>query len=60
MKWTKKFAVAALAAAMALTVAGCGGGDKKADQKVTLKMATALPSSHPLVKAMDVLKNKAN
>lgn len=60
MKWTKKFAVAALAAAMALTVAGCGGGDKKADQKVTLKMATALPSSHPLVKAMDVLKTKAN
>ena len=60
MKWTKKFAVAALAAAMALTVVGCGGGDKKADQKVTLKMATALPSSHPLVKAMDVLKNKAN
>ncbi|MBQ5600648.1 MAG: DctP family TRAP transporter solute-binding subunit [Phascolarctobacterium sp.] len=45
---------------MALTVAGCGGGDKKADQKVTLKMTTALPSSHPLVKAMDVLKNKAN
>ena len=60
MKWTKKFAVAALAAAMALTVAGCGGGDKKVDQKVTLKMATALPSSHPLVKAMDVLKDKAN
>lgn len=60
MKWTKKFAVAALAAAMALTVAGCGGGDKKADQKVTLKMATALPSSHPLVKAMDTLKTKAN
>lgn len=60
MKWTKKFAVAALAAAMALAVAGCGGGDKKADQKVTLKMATALPSSHPLVKAMDTLKAKAN
>ncbi len=60
MKWTKKFAVAALAAAMALTVAGCGGGDKKTDQKVTLKMATALPSSHPLVKAMDTLKAKAN
>ena len=60
MKWTKKFAVAALAAAMAFTVAGCGGGDKKADQKVTLKMATALPSSHPLVKAMDTLKAKAN
>ena len=60
MKWAKKFAVAALAAAMALTVAGCGGGDKKADQKVTLKMATALPSSHPLVKAMDTLKAKAN
>ncbi|MBQ3540993.1 MAG: TRAP transporter substrate-binding protein DctP [Phascolarctobacterium sp.] len=60
MKWTRKFAVAALAAAMALTVAGCGGGDKKADQKVTLKMATALPSSHPLVKAMDTLKTKAN
>ncbi|MBR4958250.1 MAG: DctP family TRAP transporter solute-binding subunit [Phascolarctobacterium sp.] len=45
---------------MALTVAGCGGGDKKAEEKVTLKMATALPSSHPLVKAMDVLKDKAN
>ena len=60
MRWTKKFAVAALAAAMALTVAGCGGGDKKAEEKVTLKMATALPSSHPLVKAMDVLKDKAN
>lgn len=60
MKWTKKFAVAALAAAMALTVAGCGGGDKKADQKVTLKMATALPSSHPLVKAMDTLKAKTS
>ena len=60
MKWTRKFAVAALAAAMALTVAGSGGGDKKADQKVTLKMATALPSSHPLVKAMDTLKAKAN
>ena len=60
MKWTKKFAVAALAAAMALTVAGCGGGDKKAEEKVTLKMATALPSSHPLVKAMDVLKDIAN
>ena len=60
MKWTKKFAVAALAAAMALTVAGCGGGDKKTEEKVTLKMATALPSSHPLVKAMDVLKDKAN
>lgn len=60
MKWTKKFAVAALAAAMALTIAGCGGGDKKAEEKVTLKMATALPSSHPLVKAMDALKTKAN
>lgn len=60
MKWTKKFAVAALAAAMALTVAGCGGGDKKAEEKVTLKMATALPSSHPLVKAMDALKTKAS
>ena len=60
MKWTKKFAVAALAEAMALTVAGCGGREKKADQKVTLKMATALPSSHPLVKAMDTLKAKAN
>ena len=60
MKWTKKFAVAALAAAMALTVAGCGGGDKKAEEKVTLKMETAIPYSHPLVKAMDVLKDKAN
>lgn len=61
MNWTKKFMAAAMAAVMAFAVAGCGGsGDKKAAEggKVTLKMATALPASHPLVKAMDVLKTK--
>lgn len=60
MNWTKKFMAAAMAAVM-FAVAGCGGsGDKKAAEggKVTLKMATALPASHPLVKAMDVLKTK--
>ena len=52
MKWMKKFTAAALIAAMAL-VGGCGGGgDKKAADggTVELKMATALPASHPLVK----------
>lgn len=61
MNWTKKFMAAAMVAVMALAAAGCGGsGDKKAAEggKVTLKMATALPASHPLVKAMDVLKTK--
>lgn len=61
MKWMKKFTAAALIAAMAL-VGGCGGGgDKKAADggTVELKMATALPASHPLVKAMDSLKEKA-
>lgn len=63
MKLSKKFTAAAMAAAMIL-VAGCGGsGDKKAApakaEKVTLKMAAALPASHPLVKAMDQLKAKA-
>ncbi len=61
MKMWKKFTAAALVAALTL-VAGCGGsGDDKAAGgagKVTLKMATALPSSHPLVKAMDNFKNK--
>lgn len=60
MKWTKKFAAAALIAAFTL-VAGCGGsGDsgKAAGGKVELKMATALPTSHPLVKAMENLKQK--
>lgn len=61
MKMWKKFTAAVLAAAM-MAVAGCGGsGDDKAAGgagKVTLKMATALPSSHPLVKAMDNFKNK--
>ncbi len=61
MNWTKKITAAALIAAMAL-VAGCGGSGEKKDapqQKVALKMATALPSSHPLVKAMDTFKAKA-
>ncbi len=63
MKISKKFTAAAMAAAMML-MAGCGGGsdDKKAaapsGEKVTLKMATALPQSHPLVKAMETLKQK--
>lgn len=61
MKWMKKMTAAALIAAMAL-VGGCGGSDNKkaADGgTVELKMATALPASHPLVKAMDSLKEKA-
>ncbi len=62
MKISKKFTAVALVAAMAL-IAGCGGsGEKKAApaaQKVTLKMAAALPQSHPLVKAMQSLKEKA-
>ena len=61
MQWMKKITAAALIAAMAL-VGGCGGsGDKKAADggAVELKMATALPSSHPLVKAMENLKEKA-
>lgn len=60
MKMSKKFTAVALIAAMAL-IAGCGGGAKKdapAGGKVTLKMATALPQSHPLVKAMESLKAK--
>ncbi|MDY4921109.1 MAG: DctP family TRAP transporter solute-binding subunit [Phascolarctobacterium sp.] len=61
MKISKKFTAVALVAAMAL-IAGCGGGAEKkapaADQKVTLKMAAHLPQSHPLVKAMDSLKDK--
>lgn len=53
---------AAMLAAMALT-AGCGGsGEKQAAAptggKVSLKLAAALPSSHPLVKAMEELKTK--
>lgn len=62
MKISKKFTAVALIAAMAL-IAGCGGSDKKAapaaNQKVTLKLAAALPQSHPLVKAMQNLKEKA-
>lgn len=59
MKMSKKFTAVALIAAMAL-IAGCGGDTKKeaAGGKVTLKMATALPQSHPLVKAMESLKAK--
>lgn len=66
MKLSKKFAAAAMVAAMVL-IAGCGGSEKKADapkkaaagQKVTLKMATQLPAKHWLVKNMDKLKKKA-
>ena len=63
MKISKKFTAVALIAAMAL-IAGCGGGEKKADapkgadKKVTLKLAAQLPASHWLVKNMDSLKNK--
>ncbi len=60
MKMFKKLTAAALIAALAL-VAGCGGsgGEKSAEgSKVTLKMATALPSSHPLVKGMESFKAK--
>lgn len=61
MKLSKKFTAAALVAAMALA-AGCGG-EKKAEpakeQKVTLKLAAALPASHPLVKGVESLKEKA-
>lgn len=60
MKMWKKLTAAVMAAAM-MAVAGCGGsgGEKSAEGgKVTLKMAAALPSSHPLVKAMDNFKAK--
>lgn len=60
MKMWKKLTAAALIAALGL-VAGCGGsgGEKSSDGgKVTLKMATALPSSHPLVKGMESFKAK--
>ncbi len=60
MKMWRKFTAAALVAAMAL-VAGCGGGtEEKAagGGKVNLKMAAALPGSHPLVKAMESFKAK--
>lgn len=60
MKMFKKLTAAALIAALTL-VAGCGGsgGEKSAEgSKVTLKMATALPSSHPLVKGMENFKAK--
>lgn len=59
MMFSKKMTAAAMAALMLLVV-GCGGDNKKADgnEKITLKMATALPQSHPLVKAMYSLKDK--
>ena len=63
MKISKKFTAVALIAAMAL-IAGCGGGEKKADapkgadKKITLKLAAQLPASHWLVKNMDNLKTK--
>ena len=57
--WKKAMLGAALLTA-AFTLAGCGGsGDKPAaGGKVQLKMATALPASHPLVKEMESLKQK--
>lgn len=60
MKFSKIMTAAAMTALMLLVV-GCGGDNKKAggNEKVTLKMATALPQSHPLVKAMYSLKDKA-
>ncbi len=51
-------------AVMMLALGGCGGKKEAAsaaggaDKKVTLKMATQLPASHPLVKAMDTFKKK--
>ncbi len=62
-KMSKKVAAVAMIAAMAL-IAGCGGGGEKkaaapSGQKVQLKMAAALPQTHPLVKAMESLKAKA-
>lgn len=66
MKMMKKMTAAALAAAVVLAMAGCGGSGDKApaksaggDQAVTLKLAAALPTSHPLVQAMEQLKTKA-
>lgn len=64
MKMMKKMTAAALAAAVVLAMAGCGGDKEPAkasgsDQAVTLKLATALPTSHPLVQAMEQLKTKA-
>lgn len=62
MKMMKKMAMAALAAAVLAAVSGCGGGDKApagaSGQAVNLKLATALPTSHPLVQAMEQLKTK--
>ncbi len=62
MKMMKKMAMAALAAAVLTAVSGCGGGDKApagaSGQAVNLKLATALPTSHPLVQAMEQLKTK--
>lgn len=65
MKKMKMMAAAMMAAAMVTAMAGCGGsGDKAkpasggADQKVELKLAAALPTSHPLVQAMEQLKTK--
>ena len=62
MKKMKMMAAAMMAAAMVTAMAGCGGsGDKAkpaaggADQKVELKLAAALPTSHPLVQAMEQL-----
>lgn len=48
---------------MMVVMAGCGSSKKTAqntsgEQKVTLKLAAQLAATHPLVKAMDTLKQK--
>lgn len=62
MKMWKKAVLAAALLTAAFTAAGCGGGDKAgsaaAGGKVTLKMATALPANHPLVKELESMKQK--
>jgi tripartite ATP-independent transporter DctP family solute receptor len=67
----KKFITVGMLGALLLT-AGCGGGskdtkpaaEKKADAKVTLKLAHNFPASHPIAKAAvsfgDKVKSKTN
>ena len=63
MKISKIMVATALVMVMAI-MAGCGSSKKAAtnnggaEQKVTLKMATQLAATHPLVKAMDTFKQK--
>ncbi len=60
MKKAWKYAIATALLAAAAFSAGCGGEKtaQPAGGKVSLKMAAALPTSHPLVKAMEELKTK--